>query len=193
MSTEPDSVNADRLNSIERRLKERVERKWTPLREKHDKEPMEIQRKKDGVVVGHTNARIPLRDDVIRTFDTRHYDFRPRNTDRGREILVRPISKSDFYEIPYGMDVDKAAALRALKETNIHVPMVNDCSGGAWLRHFETKEEAEKAAEVLEPHIETAYNEMWNEGVGEIEIREFEERREWLAPDSWYSVLVHYE
>lgn len=193
MSTEFESVNADRLNSIERRLEEMIERKWTPLREKHDKEPMKIERKEDGVVVGHTNARILLRDDVIRTFDTRHYDFRPRNTGRGREILVRPISKSDFYEIPDGVDVDKAAPLRALKETSIHVPVVNDCGGGAWLRHFETEGEAEEAAEVLGPRIETTYNEMWNNGVEEIEIREFEEYREWLTPDSWYSVLVHYE
>jgi len=32
MSTELDSVDADRLNSIERRLEEMIERKWTPLR-----------------------------------------------------------------------------------------------------------------------------------------------------------------
>lgn len=193
MSTETDSVNTDRLNSIERHLEEMVERKWTPLCEKHDKEPMEIKKREDGVVVGHTNARILLRDDVIRTFDTGYYDIYPRNTDRGREIRVRPIGKSDFYEIPDGMDVNKAAALRALKETSIHVPVVNDSSGGAWFRHFETEAEAEKAVEVLEPHIETAYDDMWNGGVEELEIREFEETREWLAPDSWYSIIVHYK
>lgn len=195
MSTESDSVNADRLNSIERRLEELVERKWSPLCEKHDSEPMEVRRVEDGVLVGHVNKLwiSLLRDDVIRTFDTGYYDIMPRPTDQGRAVVVRPISQSDYYETPYGMDVNKAAVIEALTETGIHVPKVHDTSGAAWLKHFETEVEAEEAAKVLEPHIETAYNEMLNESVEELEVREFEEPREFLTPDSWYAIIVHYK
>ena len=62
-----------------------------------------------------------------------------------------------------------------------------------WLKHFETESDAEMAATVLEDPIETAYEEMWNGSVEELEVHEHEEPREWLAPDSWYSVLVHFE
>lgn len=195
MLTESDSVNADRLNSIECRLEEMVERKWSPLREKHECEPMEVRRVEDGVLVGHVNKLWVslLRDDVIRTFDTGYYDIVPRPTDRGRAVVVRPISQSEYYDTPDGADVQKAAVIEALTETGIHVPKVLDTSGAAWLKHFETKVEAEEAAKVLEPHIEAAYDEMWNGNVEELEVREFEEPRERLAPDSWYAIIVHYE
>lgn len=195
MSTEPDSVNVDRLNSIERRLEELVERKWTPLREEHDCKPMEVQQTEEGVLVGHVNRlRISLlRDDLIRTFDAGYYDIVPRPTDRGRAVEVRPISQSDYYDIPDGADVKKAAAIKALKETGIHVPKVLDTSGAAWLKHFETEMEAEEAAKVLEPHIEVAIDEMWHGSVEGLEVREFNEPRKWLAPDSWYAIIVHYE
>lgn len=195
MSTELDSVDADRLNSIERRLKKMVERKWSPMREKHECEPMEVRRVDDGVLVGHVNKlwiRL-LRDDVIRTFDTGYYDIVPRPTDQGRAVVVRPSNQSEYYEIPNGADVRKAAVIEALSETGIHVPKVLDTSGAVWLKHFETKAEAEEAAKVLKNPIETSLKEMWGDGVEELEVREFEEPREWLAPDSWYSVLVHYD
>jgi len=43
MSTELDSVDADRLNSIERRLEEMIERKWTPLRESTAKSRLRLK------------------------------------------------------------------------------------------------------------------------------------------------------
>jgi len=98
MSTELDSVDADRLNSIERRLEEMIERKWTPLREKHGKEPIEIEKTEDSVVVGYLDkyGADLLRDDVIRLFNTGYYDIDTRCTDQGEGVAVRPISASEF-------------------------------------------------------------------------------------------------
>jgi len=195
MSTELDSIDADQLNSIERRLEEMIERKWTPIREKHDREPMEIQRKEDSVVVGHLDkyGADLLRDDVIRLFNTGYYDIDTRITDQGEGVAVRPISESEFYAVPDGADVHKAVAVEGLSEASVHVPQIYGSSRAAWLKHFETEAEAEEAAEVLENPIETSFKEMWGDGVEELEVREFEESREWLAPDSWYAIIAHYK
>jgi|AntDeeMetagen681_2_1112603.scaffolds.fasta_scaffold10733_2 hypothetical protein len=195
MSTELDSVDADRLNSIERRLEEMIERKWTPLREKHGKEPIEIEKTEDSVVVGYLDkyGADLLRDDVIRLFNTGYYDIDTRCTDQGEGVAVRPISASEFYAVPDGTDVHKAAAVEGLSRASVHVPQIYGSSRAAWLKHFETKAEAEEAAEVLKRPIETTFKEMWGDGVEELEVREFEEPREWLAPDSWYAIIVHYK
>lgn len=190
MSTEANTASVERLNSIKRQLEQMVERKWTPLREKNDSEPMEVWTDGEIIRVGHVNRLSSplLSTDVIRTFDSGHYEFW-----NGTTVSVRPISASEFYEVPDGMDVQRAAVIKALNETGIHVPKVLKSEDAAWLKHFETEEEAERAAAVLKDPIETAYEEMWNGGVEELEVREFEEPREWLASESWYSVLVPYE
>ncbi|WP_394743093.1 hypothetical protein [Natronococcus roseus] len=195
MSTETTPATTERLNSIERRLEEMVERKWTPLREKNESEPIEVQTTDDGVAIGYVNKMWCqlLMDDVIRTFDTGHHEFRHMNTEQGWLVKVRPISASKFYEGSDWMDVRRAAVIEALDKTGIHVPKVLKSGKAAWLKHFETEREAEQAATVLENPIEAAYEEMCNGSVEELEVREFEEPREWLIPDPCYSVLVHYD
>jgi len=133
MSTELDSVDADRLNSIERRLEEMIERKWTPLREKHGKEPIEIEKTEDSVVVGYLDkyGADLLRDDVIRLFNTGYYDIDTRCTDQGEGVAVRPISASEFYAVPDGTDVHKAAAVEGLSRASVHVPQIY----GSAVRH----------------------------------------------------------
>lgn len=195
MSIETTPTTTERLNSIERRLQEMVERKWMPLREKHDSEPMKIQTTDAGVTVGYVNRLYSqlLIADVIRTFDTGHYQFFHGNYEQGWRVEVRPISASDFHEIVDGAGVRRAAVFEALGETGIHVPKVVKSWDVVWLKHFESEAEAEEAATVLEAPIKTAYEEMWGGNVENLEIREFKEPREWLIPDPWYSVLVHYE
>ncbi|WP_323676317.1 hypothetical protein [Halorubellus sp. PRR65] len=172
-----------------------VERKWTPLVEEHDYEQMEVKRQEDGVLVGSLDkygVKL-LRDDVIRQFNSGYYDIDIWFTDRGRGVMVRPISKLEFFSVPDGMDVHKAAAIKGISDANVDVPQVVGSSRAAWLKHFETEAEAEEAAEVLKTPIETAYKGMWGDGVDELEVREFEETREWLTPDSWYAIIVHYK
>jgi len=189
MSTETNTATSERLNSIERRLKQMVERKWTPLREKTDSEPMEVWTEHERVYVGHTyDLRWTLlTSDVIRTFDKGYYDI-----EGGTKVSVRPKSASEFYETR-GMDVRRAAVIEALDETGLHVPKVTHSRDMARMKHFETREEAERAATVLEGPIEERYEMMCNSGVEELEIKEFEEPRDWLAPDPCYSVIVHFE
>ncbi|WP_323676872.1 hypothetical protein [Halorubellus sp. PRR65] len=190
MSTEANTASVERLNNIKRQLERMVERKWTPLREKHDSEPMEVRTDRETIRVGHVNKLWSslLGADVIRTFDSGYYDFWS-----GTTVSVQPISASEFYEAPEGMNVRRAAAIRAVDDTGIHVPVISDSGNAVRLKYFETEEGAQRAAAVLKDPIETTYEEMWNGGVEELEVREVEEPREWLAPDSWYSVLVHYE
>jgi hypothetical protein len=189
MSTEANTATVERLNSIKRQLEQMVKRKWTPLLEKTDSEPMGVWIDEKDVHVGHLNNTWSslLLSDVIRTFDNGYYDFWSNKT-----VGVRPTSATEFYEVPDGMDVRRAAAIKAVNESGIHVPEISESWNAAWLKHFETEQEAQRAAAVLKDPLETAYEEMWKDGIEEIEVREFEETREWLAPDSWYSVLVHY-
>jgi hypothetical protein len=191
MSTKANSNETERLNSIKQRLEQMVERKWTPLCEKHDLDRVEvwIQDGKE-VCVGRVNKYWSsiLLADVIRTFNRGHYTFW-----KGPITTVRPKSGSNFYEVTDGMDVYRAAVIKALDKTGIHVPKVSDSSGSAWLEYFETEVEAQRAAAVLEDPIEEACEQMWNSGVEELEVREFKEPREFLSPGSWYAVIVHYE
>lgn len=188
MSIERTSATTERLNSIKQRLEEMVARKWTPLREKNGSEPMEVWIDEDSVHVGHVNELWGplLLADVVRTFDSHHYDIRGRTSP-----TVCPVSKSEFYAIPEGAAASRAAVLKALDQTGIHVPNIYDYSESTQLRYFETEAEAELAAAALEDPISEAYD-GWKTEVTELEVKEWEEPRTWLAPDSWYSVRVHY-
>lgn len=195
MSTKADQVTTQRLQSIEQRLEEMVERKWTPLREENGSEPMEVATTDDHAYVGYVNRLWSqlLMDDVIRTFDSGYYEFWNVGGERGRQVEVYPTTAAEFYEIPDGADVRRAAAIEALDETGIHVPHIVKSNRALWFKHFETESEAEHAAAALEGPVETAYESMRGKGVEKTEIREVEEPREWLAPDSWYLVLVFIE
>lgn len=189
MSTEADDIPTERFERIEQRLEEMVERKWTPLREKNDSEPMEVWSNERGVHVGEVNAFWSpiLLADVIRTFNRGHYEFVG-----GHSIRVCPTNAREFYAVPEGMDVKRAAVIKALDETGIHVPNVRTSMNSARLEHFETRETAERAAAALEEPINSHYEEMWGESIDKVEIREFGEPRDWLAPDPVYTVFVNY-
>jgi len=191
MSTKLDPNTAERLKSTKQRVEELVEKKWTPMREKNDSESMEVWTNEYGVYVGNVNRlweRV-LRDDLVRKFDDDFYEF----GGGGGSVSVCPITASEYYDAPDGMDVKKSAVIKALDETGVHIPSVRGSGQTTWLEHFETREEAERTADVLEGTIRENYEEMWGEGVESLEVRELKEPRDWLAPDSWYSVLVHYE
>jgi len=98
------------------------------------KSRLRLRKRRIVVVVGYLDkyGADLLRDDVIRLFNTGYYDIDTRCTDQGEGVAVRPISASEFYAVPDGTDVHKAAAVEGLSRASVHVPQIY---GSAAVRH----------------------------------------------------------
>lgn len=184
-------------SSVEQRLTQMVERKWRAVNSKHDDNPITVRTTDEHVSVGPVsgfNRRLMMQD-VIRECNRDCYEFRygyHEETERST-VNVRPISISEKYHIPDGLDVRLAIPIKALDEAGIHAPRVAESGYRASiLQYFETEQVAERVATAIEPHVESALEEMWSWDIEEIEVRRLDDPRVGLD-DSWYALWIHYE
>jgi len=155
-----------------------IERKWTPLREKHGKEPIEIEKTEDSVVVGYLDkyGADLLRDDVIRLFNTGYYDIDTRCTDQGRALrCVRLVRRNSTLSRRDGRS--EAAAVEGLSGPASTFRRFTVLFRAAWLKHFETKSRSRRSCRGAEEAHRNYVQGNVGDGVEEPEVREFEEPR----------------